>query len=684
VVSSDFSIQMVNEAAYKLLGYSREELIGLPIENIIEKKIYKHIRKAICGGEEPTKKWIKDFVKRGFISGLETFYVSKNGGKIPVLFSSLVMKDKSGNMQNIICLAHDITELNKTKRELQKARIRTENSNRELMEINKQLEKAIERSNQLAVQAEIASIVKSEFLANMSHEIRTPMNGVIGMTTLLLDTSLTQEQREYADTIYSSADSLLNIINDILDYSKMESGKLELEVIDFDLRLALESFNDIMALRAFEKGLEYNCLIHNDVPLLLSGDPIRLRQILSNLVGNAIKFTEKGEVFIEVVLKDQTDTSSTLKFYISDTGIGIPAKRSNRLFKLFSQIDASITRRYGGTGLGLAISKSLVEMLGGQIGVESNKGKGSTFWFTAVFEKQPNVCNKKIIYNENISSKRILIVNNNRRTNSVIKEYLKVIGCHFDEASNAKQTMDKLNYALANNNPFNIAIINEHISDIDRETLVQKIKKDPKLRKIHLIMLTSVGKGSGFSDLKKIGFDAFLTNPIKYSALSESIALFDDRIISPKNIPVDTNDAYQTIFKDQNKKLHILLVEDNLINQKVAAHMLKKLGYSVDLVANGKEAINALEGNSYDIVLMDVQMPIMDGFQATKIIRDSRSNVKNHGIPIIALTAHAMKGDRERCLAEGMDDYISKPIQPQELIDAIKRQNKKLKETLLP
>ncbi len=676
VASSDSIIQIVNDATCKLLGYSRTELIGLSIKNIVEKNIYQSIKETIAKGENTSKKWIEEIIENGLIGGLETFYTTKSGKKIPVSFSISTMDDKAGNIQNIICLAQDITERVKTRKELQKARIETEKTNRELAETNRQLQKAIERANRMAMHAEVASITKSKFLANMSHEIRTPMSGVIGMTTLLLETSLTPEQREYTEIINSSAGSLLRVINDILDYSKMESEKLELEVIDFDLRETLEDFSNIMALKAYDKGLEYNCLIPRDVPFLLRGDTIRFRQILTNLVGNAIKFTEKGEVFINVRLENQTDNHVTLKFFVVDTGIGIPKDHSCLLFKLFSQIDASTTRKYGGTGLGLAISKSLVEMMGGQIGVESEEGKGSTFWFTEIFEKQPGSLDKKTIDNEDVINNRILIVNDNTTSRFVIKEYLKVMGCRFDEALNAKLAIDKIHKANANCEPFDTAIIDLKVLNMDGETAVQKIINDINLNKIHLILLTSLGKWSDFSEFKKVGIGPYLTKPIKYSTLYKAIIDVNNKHTSKKKIQADVRIKHHLILENQNRELNILLAEDNIINQKVAMHMLKKLGYSVDLVTDGKEAIQALEVNSYDVVLMDVQMPRIDGLQATKIIREQGSNVRNHNIPIIAMTAHVMKGDSELCLKSGMDDYISKPIQPKELLDAINRQTK--------
>jgi len=676
VASPDSIIRIVNDATCKLLGYSRTELIGLSIENIVEKYIYRSIQESIAKGDKTCRKWIEETIENGLIGGLETFYTTKSGKKIPVSFSISTMEDKAGNIQNIICLAQDITERVNTRMELQKARIKTEKTSRELEEINQQLEKAIERANQMAMQAEVASITKSEFLANMSHEIRTPMSGVIGMTTLLLETSLTPEQREYTEIINSSANSLLRVINDILDYSKMESGKLELEVIDFDLRETLEDFNNIMALEAYNKGLEYNCLIPRNIPFLLRGDTTRFRQILTNLVGNATKFTEKGEVFINVRVENQTDTHVTLKFFVVDTGIGIPKERSYLLFKLFSQIDSSTTRKYVGTGLGLVISKSLVEMMGGQIGVESEEGKGSTFWFTVTFEKQLEDFNKNAVEGEDVISNRVLIVNDNTTTRFVIKEYLKAMGCRFDEVSSVELAIDKIYKAKANCEPFDTAIIDLKFLNMGEEISVQGMINDINLNKIHLILLTPLGKRSDYSRFEGIEIGSYLTKPIKYLTLYKAIIGVNNNHTLKKNIQAGVSIKHNSILENQNRKLNILLAEDNIVNQKVAMHILKKLGYSVDLVADGKEAIQALEVNSYDVVLMDVQMPRIDGLQATEIIREQSSNVKDHNIPIIAMTAHVMKSDRERCFKSGMDDYISKPIQPKELLDAINRQTK--------
>jgi CheY-like chemotaxis protein/HPt (histidine-containing phosphotransfer) domain-containing protein len=544
----------------------------------------------------------------------------------------------------------------------------------ELQETNKKLDEALENASQMAEGAKAASRAKSQFLANISHEIRTPLNGLTGMIGLLLDTELNHEQRDYAQTASTASEALMLVINDVLDYSKLEVGKVELETIDFDLRLVVEDVMDVLAYKGHQKKLEIACLIDHEVPSPLLGDPGRLRQILMNLVGNAIKFTQEGEVVLRITVDREQDTQAKITFAVTDTGVGIPEDRMDRLFKSFSQVDSSTTRKYGGSGLGLTISQQLVELMGGQIGVESKTGKGSRFWFSIVFEKQPEGQGREIVVPGDISGKRILVVDDNETNRHVLREQLKAWDCRFDEAHNGKAALKRLREARADTDPFDIAIIDMQMPQMDGETLGRKIKEDSDLMDTILVMLTSAGRRGDAARLKEIGFAGYLPKPVRHVQLFECLAAVTGMRKQASKAQPATLVTQHSIAEDRKRRIRILVAEDDATNQKLVRYMLERFGYRADIVSNGQEAINALETVLYDIVLMDVQMPEMDGFEAAAHIRDPDSAVPNHNVPIVALTAHAMKGYRERCIEAGMDEYVSKPIQPNQLLTAIERQ----------
>jgi PAS domain S-box-containing protein len=574
---------------------------------------------------------------------------SADGMDIWASVTKVPLRNRGGFITGIIGISRDITEIKRAERDLQQAR-----------------DAALESTR-----------LKSQFLAAMSHEIRTPMNGVVGMIELLLDTDLAPQQREFAETVFSSAHALLHIINDILDFSKIEAGKLTLETTDFDLRETVERSAELLAHRAQAKNLEVISWMPPDVLNLLRGDPVRIQQILVNLTGNAVKFTDRGEVVLRVMKESETETHVSVKFSVEDTGIGIPVEAQKKIFQAFTQADGSTTRKYGGTGLGLSISRQLVELMGGRLELHSVVGEGSSFWFTLTLEKQAGHPARDPS-SSRLAGARLLVVTENAHLRQALASMANHLGMSCAGLRSGDEALHALRDAAASSTPFDVAALDIKLAGSDGLTLAQNIKGEADIAETKLILLTPLGQRLDAEIMRLAGLSGSLLKPVRLLRLEECllrVLTTDGRTLSLPS-PAETAFLHRSqVPPGETRPLRILLVEDNTVNQRVALLQLRKLGYVPDTAVNGELAVAAVKSKPYDVVLMDCHMPVMDGYTATQRIREWEQQSQQPRLRILAMTADAGRGDAEHCFAAGMDDFITKPVHLPELNAALERVN---------
>jgi two-component system, sensor histidine kinase and response regulator len=636
VAGFDGYFKRVNPAWQRILGHSEAELLSRPFMDFVHpddrEATLAESKKQTDQGQE--------------VIYFENRYLHKDGTVRWLMWTSTPFQEQ----QVVFGAARDITE--------RKAAEET------MAQLVKELEIAKRR-------AEEATEAKSAFLANMSHEIRTPLNGILGMTTLALQTRLSAEQKEYLTTVQTSAESLLEIINDILDFSKIEAQRLDLDRAEFDVRETVGDAAKLLALRAAEKGIELACHITPDVPEILVGDAGRLRQVLLNVLGNAVKFTSVGEVVLRVDVETTKADRVTLHFAVTDTGIGIPPEKQRQIFSAFTQADSSTTRRYGGTGLGLAIVLRLVELMGGRLWLESTEGRGSTFFFTATFELRHSVAARAARPKPRaLEGLRVLVVDDNATNRRILEEMLASWRMKPTTVSDAATAESALRRAAAAKTRFDLLISDCQMPDVDGFMLARRVKRDRRLAKTPIVMLTSVGQSDDLVRRQRANIDALLTKPVKHSDLLEAVSsLFGVATRHGRTEPT----ARRTVSRPR-RTLHVLVAEDSPVNRTLVTTLLKRRGHTVTAVENGRKALAAIQSRArFDLVLMDLQMPEMGGLEATRAIRDREREERTTRLPLVALTAHAMQGDRERCLEAGMDGYLSKPIDVDELIATVER-----------